>query len=340
MADEVFKKIQIKDSLGNNVFPVTKASYVNMADGIDVESKINALVTAGGEPNVLTAVKWNGTALEITNKAVDIYSSVSTFVTEEIGKQIHMNVEVVTALPDTGVEGKIYLIAHTGTGTAAGTGGNYDEYIWTGAVFELIGTTAVDLTGYATETFVTTEIGKKVTDLGLDKLAETYAPIALVGRVEAIEGKVATWDGYAGQISAIDGRVTTVEGKVSTLEGEMNAVEGRLDVVEPKVEKNIEDIAKNAKDIADNKAAADAAIKAINESAEMTSGITAAKVSAYDAHIADGDIHVTAAQKTEWSGKQDAIENVDNIIYKDANGYLIDKAGTKLTNILYFEEIA
>ncbi|MBO7053730.1 MAG: hypothetical protein J6W27_04840, partial [Alphaproteobacteria bacterium] len=36
-------------------------------------------------------------------------------------------------------------------------------------------------------------------------------------------------------------------------------------------------------------------------------GITSTKVGNYDTHIANGDIHVTAAQKTEWSGKQDAL---------------------------------
>ena len=33
----------------------------------------------------------------------------------------------------------------------------------------------------------------------------------------------------------------------------------------------------------------------------------------YDTHIADSDIHVTAAQKTDWSEKQDAIADLDTI---------------------------
>ncbi len=49
------------------------------------------------------------------------------------------------------------------------------------------------------------------------------------------------------------------------------------------------------------------AISDINASDPMTSGITAAKVSGYDAHIADADIHVTASEKATWSGKQDAL---------------------------------
>jgi hypothetical protein len=41
--------------------------------------------------------------------------------------------------------------------------------------------------------------------------------------------------------------------------------------------------------------------------AAANSGITAAKVGNYDTHVADTDIHVTAAQKETWSGKQDAL---------------------------------
>lgn len=43
------------------------------------------------------------------------------------------------------------------------------------------------------------------------------------------------------------------------------------------------------------------------------SGATAAKVSGYDTHVANSDIHVTAAQKTAWSGKQDAINDLATI---------------------------
>lgn len=43
------------------------------------------------------------------------------------------------------------------------------------------------------------------------------------------------------------------------------------------------------------------------------SGITATKVSGYDTHTANGDIHVTAANKSTWNGKQDAIADLATI---------------------------
>lgn len=43
------------------------------------------------------------------------------------------------------------------------------------------------------------------------------------------------------------------------------------------------------------------------------SGATATKVSGYDTHVADGDIHVTSSQKTAWTAKQDAISDIATI---------------------------
>ena len=50
------------------------------------------------------------------------------------------------------------------------------------------------------------------------------------------------------------------------------------------------------------------------------SGVTAAKVSGYDTHVANDDTHVTAAQKSAWSGKQDAINDLSTIRTNAAAG--------------------
>lgn len=51
---------------------------------------------------------------------------------------------VVGSLPATGDSGKIYLLQNGGTGS-----NRYDEYIWVEARWEKIGTTDIDLSGYA-----------------------------------------------------------------------------------------------------------------------------------------------------------------------------------------------
>ena len=43
------------------------------------------------------------------------------------------------------------------------------------------------------------------------------------------------------------------------------------------------------------------------------SGATATKVSGYDTHVEDGDVHVTSSQKTAWTAKQDAISDLATI---------------------------
>jgi len=45
----------------------------------------------------------------------------------------------------------------------------------------------------------------------------------------------------------------------------------------------------------------------------INSGITSSKRAGYDSHVADAGIHVTSEQKTAWSGKQDAISDLEPI---------------------------
>lgn len=62
---------------------------------------------------------------------------------------------VVQALPVSDIdEDTIYMVAKTGS-----TGDVYDEYLYVNSNWEHIGSTDVDLTGYATETYVDTAIG-------------------------------------------------------------------------------------------------------------------------------------------------------------------------------------
>jgi len=49
------------------------------------------------------------------------------------------------------------------------------------------------------------------------------------------------------------------------------------------------------------------------EMAAIDSGIDAAKVAIYDAHVANGDIHVTTSDKATWNAKQDAISDLSTI---------------------------
>lgn len=70
-----------------------------------------------------------------------------------IGQIKTISIEVVNTLPTTGEDNKIYLVPKEGS-----TGDIYNEYIWVNNTWELIGSTQVDLTGYATQDWVNNQI--------------------------------------------------------------------------------------------------------------------------------------------------------------------------------------
>lgn len=86
---------------------------------------------------------------------------VNTAINSAINGLTKFDIAVVTELPETGVKGTIYLIAHSHS-----DGDSYDEYIWNTAVktpvFEKIGNTDVDLSAYAKTANVNTALSKKV----------------------------------------------------------------------------------------------------------------------------------------------------------------------------------
>lgn len=119
---------------------------------------------------------------------------------DAIGGVTSIKAEVVSALPEIGVNGTIYLVAH-----AHGTGDAYDEYLWIESAkkFEKIGNTDIDLSSYAKKTdlnfYITqtefdsylTNFAKK-TDLDsyLTKTAATSTYVAKTDLTEITSTKV------------------------------------------------------------------------------------------------------------------------------------------------------
>lgn len=163
---------------------VYDSSYVHTDNNFTTELK-NKLdgIESGAEVNTIEKIQRNGTELTITNKTVNIDVPISTsdltnnsgFITNTvndlanyylktetytqtevnnlIGQIKTISIEVVDNLPETGESNKIYFVPKDGT-----TGDIYNEYIWINNAWELIGSTQVDLTGYATETWVNNQI--------------------------------------------------------------------------------------------------------------------------------------------------------------------------------------
>lgn len=117
-------------------------------------------IAAGAQVNIIESIKVNGTAQTVTDKAINITvptntnqltngagfqnaSQVSSAINKALEGITTIDYQVVTALPETGTKGTIYLKSNGGTSSNI-----YDEYIWTTDKFEKIGTTEVDLTNY------------------------------------------------------------------------------------------------------------------------------------------------------------------------------------------------
>lgn len=88
--------------------------------------------------------------------AAEDYAS-KTYVMEQINNAEHFHREVVDALPLTGKDNVLYLVPKKGSNKDV-----YNEYIWTGTDYELLGTTAADLTDYYNKTQTDELLNKKV----------------------------------------------------------------------------------------------------------------------------------------------------------------------------------
>ena len=114
-------------------------------------------------------------------------SQTDSKIAEAIAAADHLKREIVEALPDVGDadENTIYMVPQSGTVEDPGTStSHYNEYMLINGAFELVGSSQVDLSGYATETFVTSAIG------ALD-VADTAVTNQYVSQVVETDGKIA-----------------------------------------------------------------------------------------------------------------------------------------------------
>ena len=116
-----------------------------------------AAVESGAQVNIIESISVNGNAQTPTSKAVNISvptnnnqltngagyqtaTQVNTAISNALASIHSFEYEIVQALPQTGVQGTIYLIADP-----SGTGDSYVEYIYVNNSFEKLGKTAVTI---------------------------------------------------------------------------------------------------------------------------------------------------------------------------------------------------
>lgn len=222
-----------------------------------INSRIDDLVTAGGEPNVLESVKVNGVALSVVQKAVDILIA-----------QGSTNGTIAVNGTDVAVKGLQALafkseVAESDLATALQTlinskASGSDLTTLSGQVSTLIGS---DI-GKSARTIANEELAAQLipasADEALDTLQEIAAWIqdhpddaaAMAADITALETLTAGFaegttikdyvdtqvGGVSTNLNTLAGRVTTAEGNITTLQGNMTTAQGDIDALEGRMD--------------------------------------------------------------------------------------------------------
>lgn len=116
------------------------------------------VTTAGSVATGLTSITVSTSDIASANELSQLKSKVEQHLTDAAGK---LEINVVDTLPTTGEAGKIYLVPN-----AKSADKNVkDEYIWVNNAWELIGSTQIDLSAYATTESVTSAINSAKTEI-------------------------------------------------------------------------------------------------------------------------------------------------------------------------------
>jgi len=110
-----------------------------------LSTRVDELVTVGGEPNKIEAIKVNGAALDIADKTVDIGATIASAVAAADHLQ-RKKVDSKDAI-DPAAEGAdkfIYMVPKTGSDADD----LYDEYMVLDGKVEHVGNTKIDLSDY------------------------------------------------------------------------------------------------------------------------------------------------------------------------------------------------
>lgn len=177
-----------------------KADLEHTHEIADVTGLQDALNGKANTVHTHTTAQVDGLDAALTGKAdkattlegygiTDAYTKGQTDskIAEAIAAAPHLKREIVQDLPAVGSAdaNTIYMVPQGGSTSDPGTAAShYNEYMLINGAFELIGSSQVDLTGYATETFVTNAIN------ALD-VADTAVDNQYVSQVVETDGKIA-----------------------------------------------------------------------------------------------------------------------------------------------------
>lgn len=151
------------------------------------------------------------------------------FVMEQINNTEHFHREIVDALPLTGKDNVLYLVPKKGSDKDI-----YNEYIWTGADYEFMGTTAVDLTDYYQKSEVDELLDTKVNKVSGKQLSTNDYTTAEKTKLASLENyddgelrsKVDALHNYDDTVVKLD--IQELKRDTSTNEIDITSIENEL----------------------------------------------------------------------------------------------------------------
>lgn len=168
--------LNIASEDGANSYQVHVGNYIAVKHLNDYYNKTEIDSKLGGKSNVgHNHDERYYTETEIDAKVNNINSQINSL--------IGFTATIVNSLPSTGEVGVMYLKLNT---SASVDGNIYDEYIWVNNKFEKIGSTetTVDLSGYVTQTEMTTQLANKANTNHTHDIASLPDETDMLGHME------------------------------------------------------------------------------------------------------------------------------------------------------------
>lgn len=168
--------LNIASEDGANSYQVHVGNYIAVKHLNDYYKKTEIDSKLGGKSNVgHNHDERYYTETEIDAKVNNINSQINSL--------IGFTATIVNSLPSTGEVGVMYLKLNT---SASVDGNIYDEYIWVNNKFEKIGSTetTVDLSGYVTQTEMTTQLANKANTNHTHDIASLPDETDMLGHME------------------------------------------------------------------------------------------------------------------------------------------------------------
>ena len=207
--DGLTKEVEILDGekgeKGDD-YVITEQDYQNIAD--IVKDDINIPTKVSDLTNDL------GFVTDTVNNLVNYYTKTQTYTKSEvndlIGQISTSSFEIVEELPETGQTNVIYLVLRE----EVEINNIYDEFIYVSNSWEKIGSTDIDLTGYATETWVNTQLGDYYTkteigDLLLKNIRDGEGDLSVEENQDSIA--IGKWSHAEGRGQSFEVEITNVD---------------------------------------------------------------------------------------------------------------------------------